>query len=142
MKLVVFSLNKAGIDLNFSAIEVQPSGPIETRVSSIQLDVLAVFRVMYGHEKVFSEHILDSSLDIKCDVWVPHLNLAIEIDGLTHFVGSSSLLTAKSAFRTGVQRDLGFKTLTLNHKDWSPLKGLNQKLKFLSDQINGALATN
>lgn len=142
MKFVEFSLKKAGFDLTLPHIEMKSRVFEESKVSSIQKDVLAVLRVMYGQEKVLSESILDVGLNLKSDIFLPHLNLVVEVDGQQHFVGSLSLLTAKSAFRTGVQRDLGFKTLTVNHLDWSPLKGLNQKLKFLSNQINGVLSSN
>lgn len=142
MKQIAFVLNKVGIDANIPDIPTSGLVPDKIRVSPIQLDVLAVLRVMYGRERVLSEYLIDKDLNLKCDVFVPHLKVALEIDGQPHFVGSSNLLTAKSAFRTGLQRDLGLKTVIVNHSVWSPLKGLNSKSKFMSDLINGALTTN
>lgn len=125
-----------GIELPSQSLRVYDGKP---RVSPIQIDVLAVLRVMYGREKVLSEHSLDSGLNLSCDVYVPHLGLVVEIDGPTHFVGRSLLYTARTAFRTGLQRDCGFKTVNIYFDAWNNLKGLNSKMQFLSNLIDCAL---
>lgn len=90
---------------------------------------------MYERERVLSEHTISSDLALTADIFVPHLNLAVEVDGTDHFVSSSGHATGKTLFRNGILRDCGLLVLCIDHRLWSPLKGLTAKVDYLSEKI-------
>lgn len=108
-------------------------------ISILQQDVLAVLRVIYGLDRVLSENVFDQNLNLSSDIFVPHLNLAIEVDGPDHFVGSSCLPTGKTLFRTGLQQDYGLRTISLDHRHWSRLSGLSSKVGYITNRISAVI---
>ena len=126
-----------------SKIQISVEGTIKpgiTKGSLLQADVLAVLRTMYSREKVISEFSVSPSLDLKSDIFLPDLNIAVEVNGSSHYLAESSFLTPKSVFRYGLISDIGHKTLPVHHETWSKLKGLQSKKEYLSSSIDTCLS--
>ena len=51
------------------------------------------------------------------DVYVPKKNMIIEVDGPSHYYGSSMVLNAKSKFKRNHLKALGFAVISLSHRD-------------------------
>lgn len=95
---------------------------------------------MYPKEQVLAEYCLSPDLDIKADIYLPQMRLAVEVNGQTHYIAGSDQLTARSVFRTGLVQDLGLKALSINHRDWSALKGLQSKKEHFASLLASCLA--
>jgi len=109
--------------------------------SLIHADVLAVVRTMYPQQRVLAEHCLHKELDIKTDIFLPEMQLAIEVNGESHYVAATNQLTPRSYFRNGLLMDLGFSVLTIDHRDWSALKGLQSKKDHIANQLASCLSS-
>lgn len=125
----------------------------------MQLDVLAVLRVLYSEEKVLAEHPVIQELDLCVDAYIEHLNIGVETDGsyhrpkfLDHLSDADSLATkgqsseganwqtTRTLFRTGLVADAGYKLLRVSDLEWNRLKGLSAKKQFLADRLQTVLA--
>lgn len=124
----------------------------------MQLDMLAVLRVIYSQEQVLTEYPVIKELDVCVDAFIPHLNLAVETDGSFHrpkFLDNITDLGATSAtgesaegqnwqttrtlFRTGLITETGCKLLRVTDLEWNRLKGLSAKTQFLTSRLQAVL---
>lgn len=127
--------------MDLPSISESPNPPYKQHrtISILQQDVLAVLRVIYGLDRVLSEHVFDPNLSLSADIFIVHLKLAVEVDGTDHFVGSSGLPTGKTLFRTGLLQEYGLRTISLDHRHWSPLKGLSSKIDYITSRISSVI---
>lgn len=109
--------------------------------SLIHADVLAVMRTMYSQEPVLAEYCLSPDLDLRTDIFMPQMQLAIEVNGQSHYLPATGQLTARSFFRTGLIMDLGFGVLNIDHREWSALKGLQSKKEHLASGLSSCLSS-
>ena len=91
---------------------------------------------MYGRDDVVLEYQVSSDLPhLRTDIYLPKLNLCIEVEGSSHYLADGKTLTASTVYRHGILRDLGYSSLSVSHFDWNNLKGLGAKQKYLADGI-------
>ena len=96
---------------------------------------------MYPQEPVLAEHCLSHKLDLRTDIFMPQMQLAIEVNGQSHYLPTSGHLTPRSVFRTGLVMDLGFFVLNVDHREWSALKGLQSKKEHLASGLSSCLSS-
>jgi len=140
---VVHLLKKAGYDAKteemLSFLEVfsvpAPMRNIQPELSPVQLDVLAVLRTIYSREEVKSEWMVIPELGMKSDIFIPKLNLVVEVDGTDHFcIGNR--IRARTLMRDGLILESSYSLAIVTTDDLNKLKGVTAKIQFMTALIN------
>lgn len=107
----------------------------EPKVSLLQIDVFSVLKVLEIDPETSLEYQAVAANNFRVDIYIPRLRLVVEVNGNSHYADGARLLNMKSRYRLGLLLDSGFGVLTVHHAQWSQLKGLGQKMQFLSGYL-------
>jgi len=105
----------------------------ETTISKFQVGLenfLDQLKVPHQSEEVVGPYVLD---------YVLPKNIAVEVDGYTHFYAFSRRMTAKTELKRRVLTAMGWRVVNVPHFEWIP-RNSSDRLAFLAERIETVAA--
>lgn len=159
LKEVIQCCQFGGVQLDSITSQLPRSVPrSRVSISPIQMDVLAVLRVIYTGQKVVAEHTIIEELDLTVDAYIEHLDLAVETDGAFHrpkFLEKEANTmdwtaeqteeklrnwqTTRTLLRSGLIQESCTKLMRVSDLEWNTLKGFGEKQQYLVRRLQTVL---
>ena len=83
-------------------------------------------------ERCIEEHI-DEHAGYSMDAFLPEFNLAVEVDGPSHFARGSKVQLGHAAMKHRHLRQLGYALISIPYWEWDTLATSDAKVRYLSN---------